>query len=235
MFKIEQSTVQEVMGAKSMIMEAYRALGANLVNQIGKEKSGIVVFAAPDEKTNSVSVVQNLAFVMMEMGRKVLVIDAELRNKALTRESNKETAEGFAEWLLGDTSLQGATQKDAMRHFEIMPAGKKPIPAGMLARKEIENAVQSLKDVYDCVLVLTSAMDETADALMLGQVADGAIIVLTAGKSRKQVAELAKEKLEAAGVKVFGAILSEYDVKTSTKLDGYYYMYKGRDKSAGTR
>lgn len=116
-----------------------------------------------------------------------------------------------------------------------MPAGKKPIPAGMLARKEIENAVQSLKDVYDCVLVLTSAMDETADALMLGQVADGAVIVLTAGKSRKQVAELAKEKLEVAGVKVFGAILSEYDVKTSTKLDGYYYMYKGRGKSADIR
>lgn len=105
-FKIEQSAVREGMGAKSVIMEAYRALGANLVNQIGKEKSGIVVFAAPDEKTNSVSVVQNLAFVMMEMGRKVLVIDAELRNKALTRESNKETAEGFAEWLLGETSLQ---------------------------------------------------------------------------------------------------------------------------------
>ena len=45
MFKIEQSAVREGMGVKSMIMEAYRALGANLVNQIGKEKSGIVVFA----------------------------------------------------------------------------------------------------------------------------------------------------------------------------------------------
>ena len=111
MFKIEQSAVQEGMDAKSIIMEAYRTLGANLVNQIGKEKSGIVVFTAPDEKTNSVSIVQNLASVMMEMGRKVLVIDAELRNKGLTRESNKETAEGFAEWLLGETSLQGATQK----------------------------------------------------------------------------------------------------------------------------
>lgn len=193
---------------RSPVSEAYRTLRTNLsfYSLDNPIRSLVVTSPAADEGKNQL--VANLAVTMAQSGRRTVLVDCDLRRPSLHSFFDLESEPGLTDRLLSEVDELPLQHTSVENLFLLASGPKPPNPADMLGTKKIDEIIATLVEQFDIVLFDTPPVIAVTDAAVLGVKVDGALLVINAGKTRRDQAERAKELLEKARVRIIGAALT---------------------------
>lgn len=211
--------------------ESLRALRTNLQFCGDELKVIMITSAVPNEGKSTVSV--ELARSLVELGKKVLVIDTDMRKSVLVgrmRASSKNGKEvfGLSHYLSGQKKLNEVLYRSEVEGLSIIFAGPSvPNPTELLEKKYFTEMIQYAGEHFDYVLVDCAPIGATIDAAVLAKHCNGAIMVVAQGIASCKEILSTKSQLEIAGVKILGVVLNKVKVKQRGYYGRYYGQYYG--------
>jgi capsular exopolysaccharide synthesis family protein len=199
-----------------------------------KEKVIGITSVTPTEGKTFISV--NLAYAFASKGRKVLLLDFDMRRprieKLLGLKNEKKYGEnlGVADILTGDISLDEVVINyddniDVITHGNIPPN-----PTILLSSKKMDEVLGNIKELYDVVIVDTPPALVTSDVSLMGSILDGVVIVVRPGHAPRDGLQISVQNLANAGVNIYGFIVNGIEKHTSNYYYYYYYDEKGKKK-----
>ncbi len=193
---------------RSLAAEAYRTLRTNIqFSSIDREvRSLLVTSAGPNEGKSTV--VANLGVTMAEGGKRVVVVDADLRRPGLHRIFNLDEAAGLTTMVL-DQSLEPPLQGTHVPGLRLLASGPlPPNPAELLASERLVRTLARLLELADLVILDSPPIGPVSDAAILASRVDGTLLVVDSGHTRLETARQAKEQLERVGARLLGVVLN---------------------------
>jgi tyrosine-protein kinase Etk/Wzc len=165
----------------------------------------------------------NLAYLFAMMGKKVLLVDADLRKSRLS----EKKAAGLSDILCGKSNLEDVVDKVCDGAFEFLPIGKRNNnPNELLSSKNFEEFIKHSKESYDVVLVDTPPINLVADAQSIARYVDFALLVLRYRMDSMENIKEALAALDIAGVQKRAFVLNQCYNDGSFQSYGYYKKYK---------
>lgn len=205
--------------------EAIKSLRTN-IQFCGDDKRVIMITSClPGEGKTEVSI--NLAQSFAEMGKKVLLLDMDMR-KSVMSSRLKITSElqGASHYLSGQCVIGDAVAATNIPRLHIMIAGPAvPSPTELLESKRFQGMLNSMRSVYDYIIIDCPPLGLVIDAAIVAKQCDGAIMVLESAQTKYRLAQDVKAKLERSGVPILGVVLNKVEIK---KNKGYYSKYYGK-------
>jgi capsular exopolysaccharide synthesis family protein len=207
---------------KSPISEQYRTIRTNVqFSSIDKEIKTLMVTSSGPAEGKSTTVA-NLAVVFAQLGKKVLLVDADLRKPTVHRAFGVNNLFGFTTVLTKQATLASTVLETEEKDLYILTSGPvPPNPAELLSSKSMEQFIEEAKEQFDYVIFDTPPLLAVADPQILANKVDGSIFVVFSGKTEIDQAKKAKELLENAQSKLIGVVLNHKEVKNNE----YYYYY----------
>jgi polysaccharide biosynthesis transport protein len=211
------------------IADAYQILQANL-KFLGSDKQikSIVVTSSVGREGKS-EVAANLAVAMAQVGRRVLLVDADMRHPIQHHVWELTNALGLSNMIVDKLSLHTAVKSvmSELPNLHVLPSGVlPPNPMALLDSQRMEKLVESFTENYDFVIFDTPSLSGTADAAVLSGLTDGILLVVRPGVVDINSANAAKEFLAQSGQKVLGIVINGVNIKSEP--DSYFYYTKGR-------
>ncbi|MBS5397867.1 MAG: CpsD/CapB family tyrosine-protein kinase [Lachnospiraceae bacterium] len=205
--------------------EAIKTLRTNIQFTGTEVKSIVVTSCYPNEGKSDV--VFQLALEIGKMGKKVLVLDADIRKSSyINRFQVKQKTEGLSQYLSGQSRLQDIVYSTNFQGVDIIFAGPTaPNPSELLAQESFVSLVHTMRGKYDYVLVDTPPVGSLTDAAVVARQCDGAILVVESDLVSRRVALKAKQQLEMSGCHILGAVLNKVDIKKNKYYSKYSYYY----------
>jgi capsular exopolysaccharide synthesis family protein len=209
---------------KSPIAEAYRTLRTNIqFSSVNKEVNSLMVTSSGPGEGKSTTVA-NLAIVAAQSGKRVLLIDGDLRKPTVHRTFYCANPNGLTNVLIGQKRIDEVIQTIDYLGIDVVTAGPiPPNPAELLGSMRMKSLLQDLKERYDMVLVDAPPILAVTDAQLLSTYVDGVLLILGAGKVLRDHAVKAKSLLDHVGANVVGVVLNNKKVDS----ESYYYYYYG--------
>ena len=208
-------------------VEAYKSLRTNLkfITNTSGAKSFVITSAVPEESKSNTSI--NLAITLAQDGKDVILVDCDLRKPVLHKYmKSAKGRKGLTNVLAGEVELESTIAKFKDINISALVAGTiPPNPSELLSSEAMFNLLETLKANYDYVILDAPPVSVVTDAAILGSMVDGVIFVIRSKYAPLDAIKLAKKKLEEVGVKIFGTVITRYDVKKSNKKSGYSYSY----------
>ncbi|WP_070328441.1 CpsD/CapB family tyrosine-protein kinase [Exiguobacterium aurantiacum] len=204
---------------KSPISEQYRTIRTNLeFTSIGQKLQMINVTSASTGEGKSTTAA-NLAVVYAQLGKRVLLIDCDLRKPTAQFTFNLSSQAGLSTILVGRISLERAIQKTGVERLSLLTAGPiPPNPTELIASDQMVELLDEVRRQYDIVILDAPPMMQVADARLLAKIADGTILVISCENSERQLVVKAKEQLERTGTHMLGLVLN----KRKSRRHKYY-------------
>ncbi len=205
---------------RSPISEAYRTLRTNLsfYSLDNPIRSLVVTSAAMGEGKSTT--IANLAVTMAQSGRRTILVDCDLRRPSLHDIFNLKQEPGLTNMVLGQDE-KPPLQVTGVENLWLLSSGTlPPNPADLLGTKRVDQVIAILQEQADIVLFDAPPVVAVTDAAVLGAKVDGVLLVISAGKTRRDHAERAKEMLEKARVRIVGVALA--NAPKSEAMGSYY-------------
>lgn len=207
--------------------EAYKSLRTNLKFISATEDANSFVITSALQMESKSNIAVNLSITLAEEGKNVILVDCDFRKPILHRFLGLDGANiGITNVLMGDCKVTDAIQPYSEQKLDVLPAGTiPPNPTELLSSEKMKGILNMLKSQYDYVIIDTPPVSVVTDAAIVGGIADGALLVIRSDYAPVEIIELAKKKLEDVDVKIFGIILSRFNIKKTSRPSGYYYSY----------
>lgn len=209
--------------------EAFKTLRTNLT--FCGDNQRVLLFTSTIPNEGKTSVVFMLARSFAENGKKVLLLDGDMRKSVLTGHYrvDRET-KGLSHYLAGQEAVQNITYATNIGNMGVIFAGPSvPNPAELLGSARFEEMIAGLREAYDYILIDTPPLGSVIDAAIIARNADGAAIVVESGAISRKMVQKVKAQLEKSGCRILGAILN----KTEQRGNGYYSKYYGEYEKGG--
>jgi len=213
-----------VTNPRSPTSEAFRTLRTNLeFSSLDHPLHTMVVTTATPEEGKSTTL-SNLAVIMAEGGKRVILVDCDLRRPALHDIFEVANDEGLTTMLRNDVALSNPPlQEVGVEGLSLLPSGPLPAdPVVLLSSRRMGEVIATLKERADLVLFDAPPVVAVTDAAVLAAQTDGVLLLLRAGSTRREYAQRAKELLEKVNVRIIGAVLC------NAPFDGTFRRYYGR-------
>lgn len=223
---------------RSHFSEAYFALrtAIELASPMGLPDSLFFTSAAPAEgkSTTALAVARTFA----QIGRKTIIIDADLRKPTLHRALSISNEVGLSNILARQRSLVDGIQQSPIPNLDALTSGKlPPNPAELVSGSAIAEVIAALEERYDVVLIDGPPVLGLADAPAISSIVDATVFVIEANRSSRGKTKAAIRRLLSARAKIIGAVLTKFDAKRigyGTEYGYYYYYYGGQGAQANT-
>lgn len=209
---------------KSVVAEAFRTLRTNIqFSSLDNELKTIVVTSTqPGEGKSTVLV--NLAVTMAQSGKKVVLLDCDLRKPTIHRKLGVPNKNGLTTLLSKEKSLQECLQLLNVPNLYIITSGPiPPNPAELLGSKRMKSLLQELKEHFDVILIDAPPVLAVTDSQILSTLTDGVLFVTSYGTTEKDAVVRAKELIEKVGGKILGVVLNKMPNDAKGSYTGYYY------------
>jgi capsular exopolysaccharide synthesis family protein len=207
---------------RSPISEAYRTLRTNLeFASLDKVLKTVVVTSAGVGEGKSTTLA-NLAVVSAEAGRKVILVDADLRRPTLHQVFDLDNDKGLTTAMMDEAALASPPiQETSVPGLFVLPSGPlPPNPADLMGSRRMEEVIAALADQADGVFFDTPPVVAVTDAAVLATKVDGVLLVVSAGKTRREVARTAVQRLNQINARLVGTVLT--NVQMGVGFQGYY-------------
>jgi capsular exopolysaccharide synthesis family protein len=202
--------------------EAYRTLRTNLYfSSLDRALETLVVTSAAPGDGKSTTLA-NLAVIMSRGEKRTILVDADLRKPSLHKLFGVSNNQGLTTMAVEDSALaEPPLVETGLDNLWLLPSGPlPPNPAEILGSRRMEEIIAALKARADVVLFDAPPAIAVTDAAVLGTKVDGVLLVIRAGKTRREHAQRAKELLERVKVRVVGAVLN--NAPPDQSMGGYY-------------
>jgi capsular exopolysaccharide synthesis family protein len=231
--QIKKSPLLTDLGAFASRTEAFRLLRTNLqfLDLEQQPRSLVITSAVPGEgKTVTAA---NLAVALAQAGRKVLLVDGDLRRPRVAALLDLDGAVGLTSVLVGTATLDDAIQVHDASGLHFLASGPKPPnPTEILQSRVTHDLLKRLRDDFDMVIVDAPPLLPVADAAVIATATDGAIVVARHGKTSRDQLREAVTRLENVGARVFGVVINMIPRRAA---NSYYYYYYEDAASGGAR
>jgi polysaccharide biosynthesis transport protein len=214
--------------ARSSVSEAYRSLRTALQFSTaeGVPRTLLITSSRPSEGKSTTAA--TLARAFTQIGMKVLIIDADLRNPSLHKEFQRPNELGLSNYLAGAKLPQEVVQETNVKDLTFISSGPlPPNPAELLAGARLVSLLSLASESFDVVVVDGPPIMGLADAPLLASNVAGTLLVVAANETRREAAKVAVKRLHFARAPIVGALLSKFDMKQVGY--GYGYAYGGYD------
>lgn len=207
------------------LREAFNTLRTNVLF-CGKSVKTIVVtscFAHEGKSTISFEMSRSLA----EAGKKVLLVDADLRKSVMvTKRTKQRGVYGLSQLLSGQVSNDDAIYHTQYEGFDLVFTGPfPPNPTELVGSPAFKEFLDSQRPNYDYIIIDAAPLGLVIDAAVMASVCDGSILVMDTGKVKFRTAQNVKSQLEKSGCKILGVVLNQTARKRTAKKDAYYKSY----------
>jgi capsular exopolysaccharide synthesis family protein len=205
---------------RSPISEAYRTLRTNLdFASLDQAIKTLVVTSAGVGEGKSTTLA-NLAVVSAQAGRRVVLVDADLRRPTLHQIFGLDNAVGLTTVMMDESGLSSPPLKE-IGGLSVLTSGPlPPNPAELMGSRRMEEVIISLVEGADQVFFDTPPVVAVTDAAVLATKVDGVLLVVSAGRTRREYARTAVQRLEQINARLVGTVLT--NVQMGTGFKGYY-------------
>jgi capsular exopolysaccharide synthesis family protein len=207
---------------RAQVSEAYRSLRtALLLSSTQRLRAVAVTSAAMGEGKTATAT--NLAIVLAQLGRPVLIVDADLRKPSLHLVFGTSNQVGLVSHLTGTAAAGEVVVPTAIPNLWITPAGPlAPAPSELLSSDAMHDWLRAACARFEYVVIDTPPMLAVTDALVVGVIADGVVLTLHSGKVTRDEARLCRDRLRQAEVRVLGAVLNRCRTKHAGRAERYH-------------
>lgn len=205
--------------------EAIKTLRTNL--QFSGKHNKVVLLTSVRSNEGKSDISFNLAVELGKAGKKVLLIDADIRKSVYkSRYGIEEETYGLSQYLSGQVEqIDQIVYKTNYENLYVILAGPyAPNPTEMLGDEQFGQLLKAARQVFEYVIVDTPPLGTVVDAAVIGQYCDGALMVIESDSTSYRACQKVKGQLERSGCKILGAVLN----KVSSKGRGLYYSRYGR-------
>lgn len=224
---MQEMIIKDDISLSPIMKDVYRRLRTN-IEFTGVENRVICITscAANDGKS---SVSYNLAKAFAENDKKVLLIDADLRNSILYKRAGfKRDNKGLSHYLSGKENMTDVMYTTNYKNLFLLPTGVFPKnPTELLNKARFSNLIIASKKAFDYVIVDTPPLGPVIDAAIIAKECDGSVLVISSDKISRKVAKTVKCQLQQANENLLGVVLNKMDTGNSVygKKYGYGYGY----------
>ena len=207
--------------------EAFNTLRTNVLFCGNSVKTIAITSCIAHEGKTTVAL--EMAKNLSEFGKRVLLIDADLRKSVLvSRYAEESGIEGLSQLLSGQAGLADAIYHTQFENLDIIFAGPyPPNPTELVGSEAFRQLIEVVKPHYDYVIIDTPPLGLVIDAAVISEICDGAIIVLHRGKVKIRMAQDVIDQLRKSGCKVLGAVLNQpMRAHIGSAVDSSYYRKK---------
>lgn len=208
------------------LMEAYASIRSAIDFTLPREQNVIQLTSSQASEGKSTTAVI-LAELFANLGRKTILIDADLRRPSIAELVNIGKPEaGFVEVVLGHTEMETAVVKGIHENLDILPiASVSPNPSEIFASPQMREFIEKCRAEYSLVIIDTCPVLGIADAPLLASLVDGTVFVLEANKVPFGQARAAIRRVRMGNGNVIGAVLTKYRALEAGQSYDYQYGY----------
>jgi capsular exopolysaccharide synthesis family protein len=209
----------------SMVAERFKFLRGSLLLSKPGSPPRVVLVTGPDKNAGKTFVACNLAMSLTDLDKKVLIIDADLRNPQLHKIFRFKNRVGLSNVLSGQTSLEkGCIVSTPIPNFYALLAGPpSPTPAELLGSKKMEETLAECARHFDYVVLDSAPLLPVFDSHYLTVKCDANVLVVRSGQTSRNAVKQSLDLIDRVGGKVTGVVLN--DVNLSDFAQNYYYTY----------
>lgn len=209
---------------KAVSSEAFRTLRTNLqfASPDAKLETILITSSVPAEGKSTVC--SNLAVSIVQTGKRVILVDCDLRKPTVHKIFGLNNAVGLTSVLTGQVAVEDALQKTHCEGLSVLTAGPlPPNPAELLQSNVMQEVLKKLKLMGDQVLLDAPPVLPVADSMILSTYVDGVVLVIASRQVPREIALRAKELLQNTNARLLGVVLNQ--VRYSSDGEQYYYNY----------
>lgn len=206
--KINQINLVTSKSPNCKISEEYRTIRTNFLGSMDGRKTQSLIVTSPNQNEGKSTTAANLAISLTQLGKKVLLIDADLRRPKLFSAFNVSNSFGLSSVLTGEVRLEDAIDHTEIKGLDLLPSGPTLANAAdLLGSILMKTLIETATNQYDMVLIDTPPVLEVADVKIFSDYCDGVIIVIRYGKTESKDLIQAKKLLNDSS-NLVGVILN---------------------------
>lgn len=201
--------------------EAFRSLRSALFVYTFSSGDKVIQVTSPEPSDGKTTLISNLALAIAQTGKKVLLIDADMRCPRVHKLFGLQQQLGLSDVLSGEVELPNALLTTEVQNLSILGSGvSRASPAEMLTSDRFQRVIKDVRSEFDYVLVDSPPLLAVSDPCIVAAQTDALLLVLRLGKNRRAVAKRAKEMLATHGVKLLGMVVNGVE-DSSEYAEGY--------------
>lgn len=208
---------------QSISTEQYRTIRTNILFSIPSDDMKTILFTSPSKEEGKSTTCSNMAIVFAESGKRVLMIDADMRRPTLHYTFHISNKSGLSNLLIGKGRLADTVRKSGIPNLDLLLCGQIPVnPAELLQSAAMDDLLEEVCEIYDLILIDSPPLLAVADSKILANKCDGSILVVNTGKTEKASVIKARDTLVTAKAFILGVVLNNFDLAKNHK---YYQNY----------
>ena len=212
----------------SSAAESARAIRTNLTFMGAQSALGTLVLTSPSPLEGKTTVAISLAIALAQGGKKVLLVDTDMRRPRLHRAFGRNAKHGVSSVLVGAATLDEALQTTEVPNLSLLPCGPiPPNPSELLHTAAFSTLLGQLRERFDHVLFDSPPLGAVPDSAIIAPQVDGAILVMKSEKTTRDAAASAMKQLRNVGANLLGGVLNDVDLAKQEAYYGGHYYYSG--------
>lgn len=203
------------------VQEAYKSLRTNIMFALPGNECKCIGVTSPISGDGKSTTAVNLAIALAQIGKRVLLIDCDLRLPTVAGKLGIRNSPGLSDFLIGEVRIDEAIRKLEHYGIHVLPASNVPAdPTGLLESRQMEHLFVALRRNYEFVIVDLPPVTVVSDALILGKCLDGYLLAVRQKKTKHRSVEEAIRQMQFADAKILGTV-----VTGSSYSEKYYDRY----------
>ncbi|MEJ5033210.1 polysaccharide biosynthesis tyrosine autokinase [Acinetobacter sp. MYb177] len=214
-----------VKNSDDIAIESLRSMRTAIHFALSSARNNLITISGPAPEVGKSFISTNLATILAQSDKRVLIIDADLRRGYLHKYFNLDTQPGLTELLNGQQSLETVIRHTEVPGLSVISRGKSPAnPSELLSSNQFKNLLEQMSEKFDHVIIDTPPVLAVTDGIIIAQYTGVNLVIARYAKTQMKELELTLNRFEQAGVKVNGFILNDIQRSAGSGY-GYNYAY----------
>lgn len=202
---------------KSAVSEQYRTIRTNINFSLPDKDLKTILFTSSTTGEGKSTTAANVAIVFAQEGKKVLLIDADMRKPTMQYTFQTPNSPGLSNILTKQWSLMDVLKETGIKGLDLVASGHiPPNPAELLSSNSMDALLKEVKSLYDIIILDAPPVLLVADSQILSNKCDGTILVVNCGETKKGNVIKAKESLQMSKACIIGTVLNNYKLDKSS-------------------
>lgn len=222
-----------VKNSDDIAIESLRSMRTAIHFALSSARNNLITISGPAPEVGKSFISTNLATILAQSDKRVLIIDADLRRGYLHKYFNLDTQPGLTELLNGQQSLDSVIRPTEVPGLSVISRGKSPAnPSELLSSNQFKNLLEQMSEKFDHVIIDTPPVLAVTDGIIISQYTGVNLVIARYAKTQMKELELTLNRFEQAGVKVNGFILNDIQRSAGSSYGyNYAYAYKANKES----
>jgi len=220
----------------SALSEAFRGLRTSVLLSAAGRPPRSLTFVSAEPGEGKTTVVSNLSISLAQLGKRVLLVDGDMRRPCVHKLFNIEEREGgLVTFLTGEDGWSHLVRPTGVTNLDCLICGPvPPNPSELLSSDRMQQLIVEAMREYQFVLIDAPPLLNVADGRILATMVDGAVLVVRGGYTPQELAQQAQYHVRDVGARLIGVVLNDVDLRHHGYYQGYYH-YGSQDQKVGER